>query len=768
MKRVSLVRIFALSLFILPTVVFADDPSCGSIIVPEDFWYEDSDEERESISDCADPFRRTDILTGLFIQGEEVVDGGTYEIPAGSILDAYGFEGEGYSQGEAPAEYYLHVDQDYVRVHTEFLEPTESEILVSIQGFFNGQESQVTRYHEILISDDPFSYFYDNDFNPIWDAVAQDWVENVYEELQTYIEENTVTKRTPLSPGTYTAVVIEEGDPILAYNTNFIERLFSRLIPYAYAETGDVHAVTFTIVEEAEDTMDPLLLEYLPTLRMHPDEDFLPMNVEAFVGASALWDDAGILPDELVQEAGNVSLETLSSLDDGEDHYLAFSDPDHEKTINVSAGLEKYMELVEEGEAKTTVYAHKMEDSFEDAFGITHEYIVLQYWYFYAMNDWKEKGGLNNHEGDWESVFVFLDKDSEEPKYVAFSSHLNDGEPEGSFVQYDSVRREWSDEDIERNGTNVMSYVALGSHANYSKPGDYTVNVLGDKDSTSMEGEYINQEAFEKEIEMNEDETEWLQYEGKWGSDGIFKGNDGPQGPYFIDVSGHLRFHDPLAWAGIDKIEEMVTEEPTASFSFPSSDIKLNFGSLIPAGTELSTAPYFESPSGTVSSDTQLYAPFWDIESDLENGTFQTEVHLPISDELLSSTDSTHQLNAYWFDPETETWEEQVSSVDNVNDSVVFSTNHFSRYAIGIKTISEPDTEERHASGSTATRTGERDRLAKPSDTPIEDVVAGTEIETAAYERLIMVLKYILAAYTTKGYMTSEEIGEANQLLNEV
>ena len=44
-------------------------------------------------------------------------------------------------------------------------------------------------------------------------------------------------------------------------------------------------------------------------------------------------------------------------------------------------------------------------------------YIILQYWYFYAMNDWRSTfGGVNDHEADWEQVTVFLvDQESVEP-----------------------------------------------------------------------------------------------------------------------------------------------------------------------------------------------------------------------------------------------------------------------------------------------------------------------------------------------------------------
>ena len=70
-------------------------------------------------------------------------------------------------------------------------------------------------------------------------------------------------------------------------------------------------------------------------------------------------------------------------------------------------------------------------------------YVVLQYWFFYAMNDWRSTfGGVNDHEADWEQVTVFLvprDEAQEPAKspdgadvlrvgWIAFSSHDEAGD----------------------------------------------------------------------------------------------------------------------------------------------------------------------------------------------------------------------------------------------------------------------------------------------------------------------------------------------------
>lgn len=83
-------------------------------------------------------------------------------------------------------------------------------------------------------------------------------------------------------------------------------------------------------------------------------------------------------------------------------------------------------------------------------------YLVLQYWFFYAYNDWGSgHGGVNDHEGDWEMIALFLR--GEEPAYIAYSAHT--GAPEWHA---------WGDSKVEKSdGTHPLVYVGSGSHANY-------------------------------------------------------------------------------------------------------------------------------------------------------------------------------------------------------------------------------------------------------------------------------------------------------------
>src|SRR5688572_23558146 len=86
----------------------------------------------------------------------------------------------------------------------------------------------------------------------------------------------------------------------------------------------------------------------------------------------------------------------------------------------------------------------------------------LQYHFFYAFNDWRlAANGINHHEGDWEMIAIYLKND--DPYSVLFSQHGS-----GSMELWNDVRCA-KDKD-GRETTHPIIYVALGSHANYSRP----------------------------------------------------------------------------------------------------------------------------------------------------------------------------------------------------------------------------------------------------------------------------------------------------------
>jgi hypothetical protein len=82
---------------------------------------------------------------------------------------------------------------------------------------------------------------------------------------------------------------------------------------------------------------------------------------------------------------------------------------------------------------------------------------ILQYWFFYPMNDWRTiHFGLDDHEGDWETIHVFLPFDPSQRPMVAYSAHI------GVTIR-------------PLSGPRPVAYVGGGSHANYPEPGEYSL-----------------------------------------------------------------------------------------------------------------------------------------------------------------------------------------------------------------------------------------------------------------------------------------------------
>ncbi|MEK6753123.1 MAG: hypothetical protein AABZ00_12765 [Chloroflexota bacterium] len=91
-----------------------------------------------------------------------------------------------------------------------------------------------------------------------------------------------------------------------------------------------------------------------------------------------------------------------------------------------------------------------------------NQWTILQYHFFYAFNDWRlAANGMNHHEGDWEMTAVYLKNDT--PYAVLFSQH-----GAGNIEKWETTSKA-----LDKLGNETMHpvvYVALGSHANYSKP----------------------------------------------------------------------------------------------------------------------------------------------------------------------------------------------------------------------------------------------------------------------------------------------------------
>ena len=494
------------------------------------------------------------------------------------------------------------------------------------------------------------------------------------------------------------SIISEVGVPVLS--RSLIEKLFSVIVPSAYAALGDATLVTFEVTQEAPEPepVDPLILQYAPVLYFHPDEDYFPMDVNSYINASALWDQSGV--DTQLYSSTSLTFEVFEDLvgsgADTSNYYLSFSDPNAKKSIDIDNAYKVYADIRSKDLYATTTYYYKMNASTEDG----REFIVLQYWYFYAMNNWKEQGGRNDHEGDWESVFVFLNNSNSTkpyPQYVAYSAHLNDGDPKGDILQYDSVRREWESNEVVKEDGRPVSFVALGSHANYpnNNGGEHVVPGI-DKDFIDLTGTTrVVNFTFQG---IDSESSSWDQYQGKWGTDvSLSPGGSGPQGPRFIDVTGQTRFSNPLEWAGIDKIQTQVILEPITTVPFDRSNVLLEFTEPIPSGTTISVTPYYEPVTfGVVPNDVTLLPGYYDFTTSLEDGSFEVFMTLPYDEQYIKSLDARPEdIRFGFYNESTDTWEVLPTILNAQDQSVSTVRTSFSRYALMlVKSEDESDHEE--------------------------------------------------------------------------
>ena len=195
-----------------------------------------------------------------------------------------------------------------------------------------------------------------------------------------------------------------------------------------------------------------LLRQYEPVIRYNRGEMFYPCSVEDFVAASALYRRTDDEPEELAAR-GTLTIDRLAELGRvhvGDIIYLQQVDgpltrkeykawrkrPDRVKFKTSSRFaavglLSRFVDAilrftlllrgrVPGGYAAAVHQAYINTPTRDDCYYYGHVtrdggYLVLQYWYFYSMNDWRSNfGGVNDHESDWEQVTMFLTDDEEQ------------------------------------------------------------------------------------------------------------------------------------------------------------------------------------------------------------------------------------------------------------------------------------------------------------------------------------------------------------------
>ncbi|MDQ3637382.1 MAG: hypothetical protein M3426_05230 [Actinomycetota bacterium] len=395
----------------------------------------------------------------------------------------------------------------------------------------------------------------------------------------------------------------------------------------------------------ASETDEALLRRFEPVARYTKGDRFFPMDAEAYVRACSLWvwrpgeEDACLVPH------GKLTLDRLAEPHRdgfGAVHYLRFTDPqefkdmirqnvrrrrDARKDFRTGRGrlarvgyVSRMMDtlfsltLLARGRvpgstaaAGRTAYANILAENehyrYHGRVLRQDGWIVLQYWLFYAFNDWRSGFfGANDHEADWEKVFVYLSESPSgevTPEWTAYSSHNYAG---------DVLRRRWDDPELEKVDEHPVIHVCAGSHSNQYAAGEYLTEVelsflspltraLGAartfwrKTLRQYEGDdaepgqqnatptifripfvdYARGDGLtigpgqEKEWSpprlLDNPIPDWASnFRGLWGlyTRDPFEGEDAPAGPmYNRDGSVARPWYDPVGWAGLDKVPNL-------------------------------------------------------------------------------------------------------------------------------------------------------------------------------------------------------------------
>jgi hypothetical protein len=397
-----------------------------------------------------------------------------------------------------------------------------------------------------------------------------------------------------------------------------------------------------------EESMDPrtaedLLRRFEPVIRFTKGEWFYPMDCEPYVDACGLWVKR---PDEdavCVVPPGELTLERIAQQPDdttGAVHYLKIPNPKEDEKQGRRAGRARRshtnpdwpketfragrgrlarvgyisrladalfsLVLLARGrvpggdvEGGRVLYGRFMEkgERFKYHGHVVRQdgWIVLRYWLFYAFNDWRTNFfGANNHEADWEKIFVYLSESESgevRPEWVAYAAHEETG---------DDLRRRWDDPELEKIGEHPVAYVCAGSHATRFSRGEYLTELAFPLPRAfaavrrilrrfwyvtlrQYAEEGYREKAYEQftipfvdygrgdglSVGPGQD-MEWdpprlmnplpswaSGYRGLWGlyTQDPFEGEDAPAGPlYNRDKTISREWFDPVGWAGLDKV----------------------------------------------------------------------------------------------------------------------------------------------------------------------------------------------------------------------
>jgi hypothetical protein len=373
-----------------------------------------------------------------------------------------------------------------------------------------------------------------------------------------------------------------------------------------------------------------LVRRYEPVLRFTAGEMFFPMPVDDYLSRASLWRSRRDQAPIMLVDHGRLTADLLAQTAAGHQHdqlFLRYAPealnrdelrewrrhPDRPTFSGISrlAAVGLLGRVIDSGMRLSLTLRGRVPGGLTAAAQMQYStmprrhayharvsadggHVVVQYWFLYAMNDWRSSfSGVNDHESDWEQVTVYLAPagDGSDPRvadgwtvaWLAFSSHDETG---------DELRRRADDPDITWvDGTHPVVNAGAGSHSGAYLAGDYLVRVQPPAfarlfgvltairsalfpwtrsqrpagigipyiDYRRGDGVHIGPDTRRPWTPILIDaDTPWVRdYRGLWGLDTAdpFGGERAPAGPRY-ERNGTIRvsWADPVGWAGLDKV----------------------------------------------------------------------------------------------------------------------------------------------------------------------------------------------------------------------
>ncbi len=291
-----------------------------------------------------------------------------------------------------------------------------------------------------------------------------------------------------------------------------------------------------------------LLKKYAPILYLHEDEAYNPIEIKSTLDNSDLKTNFKTLKSSPLKESSLVWMD--------KDTYLDMQ--------NVNPGSSNLTTDLPDANAfssyKNKVYWRHTTQDWK---------IILQYWFFYPVNDHKDKYIKTHsvHEWDWEMIQIILDESNKNPEYATYSSH------------HCGYNYKWNSDDknlkyplIVRYNTHPIVYVGKWGHGSWGREGTSLYCVIKGKnintfgglsDTTSSKWKkikpiYLNNDEYNKiasdnyELEVITWNENWIKYPGRWWDSNftLSSFNKGPYWPMYIAYGDQPnRWNNPLDWS---------------------------------------------------------------------------------------------------------------------------------------------------------------------------------------------------------------------------